>query len=185
MKKELDLNELEQLLSKLKFRFINNPTRHLGITWDDVQLKLESNLNKLWSLNQMELSGGEPDVVSFDERNNEFIFFDCSLESPIGRRSICYDDKALQSRKENKPKNSAIQMALDIGIEILSQDQYRELQKLGNYDLKTSSWIKTPENIRNLGGAIFCDKRYNTVFMYHNGAESYYSTRGFRGFIKI
>lgn len=185
MEKELHLNDFEQLFKTLKFRFENNPTRHFGILWSDVHLKLETNLKKLWSLNQMEITGGEPDVVSFDEKNNEFIFFDCSKESPTGRRSICYDDNALQSRKENKPKNSAIQMAIDMGIEILSEDQYRELQKLDNFDLKTSSWIKTPESIRNLGGAIFCDKRYNSIFLYHNGAESYYAARGFRGFIKI
>jgi len=159
--------------------------RHEGIEWSDVQAKLESNIEKLWALNEMERTGGEPDVVSKDEKSGEYIFYDCSLESPKGRRSICYDQDALESRKEHKPQSSAISMAAAMGIEILTEEQYRELQKLGNFDRKTSSWVKTPENIRKLGGALFCDRRYDTVFVYHNGAESYYGSRAFRGFLRV
>lgn len=159
--------------------------RHKDLDWAKVQAKLEKVPVKLWSLEEMEISGGEPDVIGFDKKNNEFIFCDCSEESPKGRRSICYDGEALNSRKEHKPKNSAIDMAAEMGIEILDEDQYRELQKLGNFDTKTSSWIKTPPEIRKLGGALFCDRRYNTVFAYHNGAESYYAVRGFRGILRV
>ena len=175
----------QELLQILKTRFEKNPTRHDKIKWEDVQKKLESNPEKLWSLNEMEKTEGEPDVVDFDKNTNEFLFFDCSAESPKGRRSLCYDRKALDSRKENKPKNNAVDLANEMGIEILDEEQYRHLQTLGNFDLKTSSWIKTPEEIRKLGGAVFCDRRYNTVFLYHNGAESYYSARGFRGSLKV
>jgi hypothetical protein len=185
MKNQLSSEEQKNLIQILKVRFEKNPNRHENIQWEDVQKKLESNPEKLWSLSEMERTEGEPDVVGFDENTKEYLFFDCSAESPKGRRSLCYDRKALDSRKENKPKNSAIDLANEIGIEILDEEQYRELQMLGNFDLKTSSWIKTPEEIRKLGGAIFCDKRYNTVFLYHNGAESYYAARGFRGILKV
>lgn len=174
-----------ELLGILKVRFEKNMNRHKGLEWSKVQAKLEANPDKLWSLKDMESTGGEPDVVQYDKSSDEFIFFDCSPESPKGRRSICYDQSALESRKEHKPVNSAIGMAEEIGIEILSEEQYRELQELGNFDLKTSSWVKTPTKIREHGGAIFCDKRYNHVFMYHNGAESYYGSRGFRGWLKV
>lgn len=184
-KKILSPENQQELLQILKTRFEKNPNRHDKIKWEDVQKKLESNPEKLWSLNEMERTEGEPDVVGFDEKSNEYIFIDCSAESPKGRRSLCYDRDALNSRKENKPANSAIDFANEIGIEILDEEQYRELQTLGNFDLKTSSWVKTPEDIRKLGGAVFCDKRYNTVFLYHNGAESYYAARGFRGVLKV
>lgn len=184
-KKMLSSENQQELLQILKTRFEKNPTRHDKIKWEDVQKKLESNPEKLWSLNEMEKTEGEPDVVDFDKNTNEFLFFDCSAESPKGRRSLCYDRKALDSRKENKPKNNAVDLANEMGIEILDEEQYRHLQTLGNFDLKTSSWIKTPEEIRKLGGAVFCDRRYNTVFLYHNGAESYYSARGFRGSLKV
>jgi hypothetical protein len=175
----------EELIKALKARFEKNMNRHEGIEWAKVQAKLESDARKLWSLNEMERTGGEPDVVSCDKTTGEYIFYDCSAESPKGRRSICYDREALESRKEYKPDNNAIDMASDMGIEILSEAQYRELQMLGNFDLKTSSWVKTPSEIRKLGGAIFCDRRYNHVFVYHNGAESYYGARGFRGSLRV
>lgn len=185
MKKELSTKQYEGLLKILETRFEKNMGRHKGLKWEDVQAKLEANTEKLWSLNEMEKTGGEPDVFGYDKKSREYIFYDCSEESPGGRRSFCYDREALESRKENKPKNSAVGMAVDIGIEILTEEQYRDLQKLGNFDNKTSSWVKTPSEIRKLGGAIFCDRRYNTVFVYHNGAESYYAARGFRGSLKV
>ena len=175
----------EELLRTLKARFDKNMNRHEGLEWANVQAKLETNDEKLWSLNEMEITGGEPDVVDHDKTTDEYIFYDCSAESPKGRRSVCYDRAALESRKEHKPQNNAIDMAAAMGIEILTEEQYRELQKLGNFDTKTSSWVKTPDNIRKLGGAIFCDRRYDTVFVYHNGAESYYGARGFRGSLRI
>ena len=183
--KKLSSEQQSELIKILKTRFEKNPTRHENINWENVQKKLESNPEKLWSLNEMERTEGEPDVVGYDKKTDEYLFFDCSAESPKGRRSLCYDRKALDSRKENKPANSAIDLANEIGIEILNEVQYRHLQSLGNFDLKTSSWVKTPEDIRKLGGAVFCDKRYNSVFLYHNGAESYYSARGFRGILKV
>jgi len=183
-KKELSLEQREELLKILKTRFEKNTNRHKDLEWAKVQTKLESNPQKLWSLNEMEKTGGEPDVVGYDKKTGEYIFCDCSTESPKGRRSFCYDRKALESRKENKPENNAVDMATAMGIEILTEEQYRELQKLGNFDTKTSSWVKTPSDIRILGGALFCDRRYNTVFVYHNGAESYYAARGFRGLLK-
>jgi len=175
----------EELLRALKTRFENNMNRHEGLKWAKVQAKLEANTEKLWSLNEMERTDGEPDVVGYDERTGEYIFYDCTAESPKGRRSVCYDRKALESRKQHKPENSAIDMAAAMGIEILTEEQYRELQKLGAFDTKTSSWVKTPPDIRKLGGAIFCDRRYNAVFVYHNGADSYYAARGFRGSLRI
>jgi Protein of unknown function (DUF4256) len=175
----------KELLNTLKARFEKNKSRHKGVEWATVQAKLESNTEKLWSLNEMERTGGEPDVVGYDKKTGEYIFYDCSAESPTGRRSICYDREALDSRKENKPKNSAIGMAADMGIEILTEEQYRELQKLGKFDSKTSSWVKAPAEIRKLGGAIFMDYRYDTVFVYHNGAESYYAGRAFRGSLRV
>lgn len=184
-KKKLTASQQEELLHILKTRFEKNMHRHKGIAWADVKAELESNAERLWSLNEMEMTGGEPDVVVFDKKTDTYIFYDCSAESPKERRSLCYDREALNSRKENKPANSAIDMAAEIGIEILTEEEYRQLQTLGNFDLKTSSWVKTPDDIRKLGGAIFCDRRYNTVFMYHNGAESYYAARGFRGSLKI
>lgn len=185
MNTKLSVQQSAKLLNVLKTRFEKNRTRHNGIGWTKVQIKLETNFVRLWSLNEMERTGGEPDVVGFDKKTDEYIFYDCSLESPKGRRSLCYDREALESRKENKPADSAIDMAVAMGIELLTEDQYRELQKLGTFDLKTSSWIKTPADIRKPGGALFCDRRYNTVFVYHNGAESYYAARGFRGSLKI
>lgn len=175
----------EELLSELKARFEKNMNRHKGVEWAKVQARLEANPAKMWSLSEMERTGGEPDVVGQDKKTGEYIFFDCSAESPKERRSLCYDREALDARKENKPAESAVNMAATMGIELLTEEQYRELQKLGNFDLKTSSWVKTPENIRKLGGAIFCDRRYDTVFTYHNGAESYYAARGFRGCLKV
>ncbi len=175
----------EELLRVLQARFEKNMNRHKGVEWADVQAKLETGNSKLWSLNEMERTGGEPDVIGFDKKTGEYIFYDCSQESPSGRRSLCYDREALESRKEHKPKGSAVDMAASMGIELLTEEQYRELQKLGNFDTKTSSWVKTPSNIRKLGGALFCDRRYDTVFVYHNGAESYYAARGFRGSLKI
>ncbi len=183
--KELSLEQREELLKVLKIRFEKNMNFHKGIEWSEVQEKLETNTEKLWSLNQMEETGGEPDVIGYDKETGEYIFCDCSAESPKGRRSICYDHEALESRKENKPQNSAMNMADEMGIELLTEEQYRVLQRLGNFDTKTSSWVKTPDNIRKLGGAVFCDRRYDTVFLYHNGAESYYGSRGFRGILKI
>jgi len=177
----LSKKQCEELLKALKVRFEKNMSRHKGLEWAPVHAKLEANAEKLWSLSEMERTGGEPDVVGHDKKTGEYIFFDCSEESPKGRRSICYDREALESRKENKPKDNAIGMAAAMGIELLSEEQYRELQKLGNFDTKTSSWVKTPSVVRKLGGALFCDRRFDTVFLYHNGAESYYAARGFRG----
>jgi Protein of unknown function (DUF4256) len=182
---ELALEKREELLKTLKARFEKNMERHEGLVWDKVQAKLEANTEKLSSLHEMEMTGGEPDVVGYDEETDEFIFYDCSAESPKGRRSVCYDSEALESRKKHKPENSAIDMAAAMGIELLTEEQYRDLQQLGNFDRKTSSWVKTPSTIRELGGAIFCDRRYNTVFVYHNGADSYYAARGFRGSLKV
>jgi uncharacterized protein DUF4256 len=184
-KKKLSPEQHKELLKTLKVRFEKNRNLHNGVEWTKVQAKLEANPGKLWSLDEMEITGGEPDVVGYDKKTDEYIFYDCSAESPKGRRSICYDHEALESRKEHKPENSAIEMAADMGIEILTEEQYRELQKLGNFDTKTSSWVKTPPGIRKLGGAVFCDRRYDTVFLYHNGAESYYAARGFRGSLKV
>ena len=185
MKKELSSKQREELLKTLKARFEKNMNRHKGLEWTKVHAKLQANTEKLWSLNAMEETGGEPDVVSYDKKTGEYIFFDCSAESPRDRRSVCYDDEALEKRKEHKPKDSAINMAADMGIEILSEEEYRELQELGKFDTKTSSWVKTPSQIRKLGGAVFCDRRYDTVFLYHNGADSYYAARGFRGSLKV
>ena len=184
-KKKLSAGQQKELLSKLKARFEKNMKRHKGVEWAKVQAKLEAKPEKLWSLNEMETTGGEPDVVGYDKKTGEYIFYDCSAESPKGRRSICYDREAWESRKENKPENTAMDMAADMGIEMLTEEQYRELQKLGNFDTKTSSWVKTPSDIRKLGGAVFCDRRYDTVFLYHNGAESYYAARGFRGLLRV
>lgn len=184
-KKKLSSGEREELLLALRERFEKNMKRHKGLEWAKVEAKLDGNAEKLWSLNEMETTGGEPDVVGQDKKTGEYIFYDCAAESPKGRRSVCYDHEALESRKEHKPGNSAIQMAAELGIEILTEEQYRELQKLGDFDTKTSSWIKTPAEIRKLGGAVFCDRRYDTVFLYHNGAESYYAARGFRGALKV
>ncbi len=181
----LSNKQAEELLRALKARFEENMNRHKGIEWAQVQAKLEANAKKLWSLNEMEKTGGEPDVVGHDKKTGEYIFYDCSAESPKSRRSVCYDGEALESRKEHKPKDSALNMAAAMGVELLTEEQYRELQKLGNFDTKTSSWVKTPSDIRKLGGALFCDRRYNTVFVYHNGAESYYAARGFRGWLKV
>lgn len=175
----------EEFLSVLKIRFEKNTNRHKGIEWSKVQEKLEANPEKLWILDDMEITGGEPDVVGYDKKTGEYIFYDCSAETPKDRRSICYDNEALASRKEHKPKNSATGMATEMGIDILSEEQYRNLQQLGEFDLKTSSWVKTPGNIRKLGGALFCDRRFGHVFTYHNGAESYYAGRGFRGLLKV
>ena len=183
--KKLPPEQREELLKVLKVRFQKNMNRHKSLEWPKVQAKLEANPGKLWSLNEMEMTGGEPDVVAHDKKAGEYMFYDCAAESPKGRRSICYDHEALEARKEHKPENSAIEMAGDMGIELLTEEQYRELQKLGNFDLKTSSWVKTPPEIRKLGGALFCDRRYDTVFLYHNGAESYYAARGFRGSLKV
>jgi len=184
-KKELSPEQREELLRALKSRFEKNMSRHQGLEWAKVQAKLEANSEKLWSLIEMERTGGEPDVVGFDESAGEYIFYDCSAESPKGRRSVCYDREGLESRKEHKPENNAVDMTAEMGIELLTDEQYRELQKLGNFDTKTSSWVKTPSDVRNLGGALFCDRRYGNVFMYHNGAESYYAVRAFRGSLKI
>jgi hypothetical protein len=185
MKKELSSKQREDLFNILKARFEKNINRHKGLEWSKIQARLKVNDEKLWSLNEMEITGGEPDVVGHDKKTGEYIFYDCSPESPKGRRSLCYDREALDSRKEYKPENSAIDMAAAIGVELLTEEQYRELQKIGNFDTKTSSWITTPPDIRKLGGALFCDRRYNTVFVYHNGAESYYAARGFRGSLKV
>ena len=184
-KKELLPEQRKELLSTLKARFEKNMKRHKGLVWAKVQTKLEANPEKLWSLDDMETTGGEPDVVGYDKKTDEYIFYDCSAESPKDRRSLCYDRRALESRKEHKPKNSAMDMAANMGIEILTEEQYRELQEHGEFDTKTSSWVKTPGEIRALGGAVFCDRRYNTVFLYHNGAESYYAARGFRGSLRV
>lgn len=184
-KKQLSSQQRQELLETLKARFEKNMARHKGLEWSKVQAKLEASQEKLWSLAQMEATGGAPDVVDHDKRTGDYIFFDCSAETPKGRRSYCYDRAALESRKEHKPKNNAIDVAAAMGIEILSEEQYRELQKLGEFDLKTSSWVKAPAEIRKLGGALFCDRRYNRVFVYHNGAESYYAARGFRGSLRV
>ncbi|HLA55531.1 MAG TPA: DUF4256 domain-containing protein [Flavobacterium sp.] len=184
-KKELSPEQSDALFTALKGRFEKNMNRHKGLEWAKVQIKLEANAKKLWSLNEMEITGGEPDVVGYDKKTGEYIFYDCSAESPKDRRSLCYDRQALDARKEHKPKNSAIDMADAMGIEILTEEEYRELQQLGNFDTKTSSWIKTPSSIRKHGGAVFCDRRYDNVFLYHNGADSYYAARGFRGSLRI
>lgn len=185
MEKELSAIQRDGILGALKARFDKHLNRHKGIEWAIVQARLEANVEKLWSLNGMEQTGGEPDVVGYDKFTDEYILVDCSPESPVGRRSLCYDREALESRKEHKPNNSALGMAADMGIEILTEEQYRQLQELGEFDLKTSSWIKTPDDVRKLGGALFCDRRYGKVFVYHNGAESYYGARGFRGSLRI
>ncbi|MDF1550750.1 MAG: DUF4256 domain-containing protein [Bacteroidales bacterium] len=184
-KKTLMPQQRKDLITALKTRFEKNMDRHKNLEWAKIQAKLDADIEKLVSLNEMESTGGEPDVVGYDNKTGDYIFYDCSAESPKGRRSLCYDGEALESRKEHKPVNSAIELAGAMGIEILTEEQYRGLQQLGKFDLKTSSWVKTPSDIRKLGGAIFCDRRYNTVFMYHNGAESYYASRGFRGSLKV
>ena len=184
-KRELPSEPREELIRTLKIRFEKNSSRHEGLEWTKVQAKLEAHPEKLWSLNEMETTGGEPDVVGYDQKMDEYIFYDCSAESPKDRRSLCYDRKALESRKANKPENNVLDMAADMGIEILTEEQYRVLQQLGSFDLKTSSWIQTPTEIRQAGGALFCDRRYNHVFVYHNGADSYYAARGFRGLLRV
>ncbi len=184
-KQELSAGQRDELLRTLQARFQTNMTRHKGLVWGEVEDRLESNAEKLWSISEMERTGGEPDVVAYDKKTSEYIFYDCSAESPKGRRSLCYDREALDSRKEHKPKGSAMDMAAAMGIELLTEQEYRELQKLGEFDTKTSSWVKTPPNIRKLGGALFCDRRFDTVFVYHNGAESYYAARGFRGWLRV
>jgi len=184
-KKDLSAEQREPLLRALKARFEKNMNRHKGLEWAPVQAKLEANVAKLWSLHEMERTGGEPDVVGHDKKTGEYIFYDCAAESPKGRRSVCYDREALESRKEHKPEDNAMGMAAAMGIELLGEEQYRDLQKLGNFDAKTSSWVKTPSAIRKLGGALFCDRRYDTVFVYHNGAESYYAARAFRGSLRV
>jgi len=184
-KKELTREQRDQLLKALKIRFEKNMNRHAGLEWATVQARLEANAEKLWSLNQMEQTGGEPDVVDHNKKTGEYIFYDCSAESPKARRSFCYDGEALQSRKENKPKDNAIDAAAAMGIELLTEEQYRKLQTLGEFDTKTSSWLQTPSRIRDLGGALFGDRRFDTVFVYHNGAESYYAARGFRGSLSV
>jgi len=183
--KKLSPEERDALIKLLKTRFEKNKNRHKGLEWSGVQAKLEASADKLWSLHEMEETGGEPDVVGQDKKTGEYVFFDCSAESPKGRRSVCYDREALQSRKEHKPENNAVDMAAAMGIELLTEEQYRELQQLGEFDTKTSSWVVTPAAIRKLGGALFCDRRYDTVFTYHNGAQSYYSARAFRGCLKV
>ncbi len=185
MKNELTKKQGEELLAILKARFEKNMNRHKGIAWAGVQARLDAGSKKLWSLSQMEQTGGEPDVADYDKKTGEYIFYDCAPESPAGRRSLCYDSAALNARKENKPANNAMDVAAAMGIELLTEEQYRYLQKSGNFDTKTSSWIATPPEIRKLGGALFCDRRYNTVFVYHNGAESYYAARGFRGLLRV
>jgi len=184
-KKELSPEQRKELLGVLKARFEKNMNRHQGLAWANAQARLEANAEKLWSINEMERTGGEPDIVGHDKKTGECIFYDCSPESPKDRRSLCYDREALESRKENKPKDNATDMAAAMGIELLTEEQYRGLQKLGNFDTKTSSWVKTPSDIRKLGGALFCDRRYDTVFVYHNGAESYYAARAFRGSLRV
>jgi len=184
-KRNLSPAQREELLGVLKARFEKNMGRHKGLDWSKVQAKLEANTEKLWSLNEMERTGGEPDVVGHDKKTGEYVFYDCSIESPKGRRSICYDREALEARKENKPKDSAVDMATAMGVELLTEEEYRVLQKLGEFDPKSSSWVKTPAEIRKLGGALYCDRRYDTVFLYHNGADSYYAARGFRGSLRV
>ncbi len=183
--KSMNIKQREELIRILTNRFENNMNRHQGIKWAKVREKLEAHPEKMWSLSEMESSGGEPDVVGYDEKSSEYIFYDCSAESPEGRRNVCYDQAALEARKANKPGDSAMNMAAGMGIELLTEEQYRELQKLGKFDVKTSSWVKTPGEIRKLGGALFCDRRYDHVFVYHNGADSYYGGRGFRGLLKV
>jgi hypothetical protein len=185
LKKELSQEQRVELLRTLKARFEKNMNRHKSLEWSEIVARLEANTEKLLSLNEMESTGGEPDVVGHDKKTGEYIFYDCSVESPKGRRNVCYDREALESRKEHKPDNSAVDMAADMGIELLTEEQYRDLQKLGSFDLKTSSWVKTPAEIRKHGGAIFCDRRYDHVFVYHNGAESYYGARAFRGSLRV
>ena len=182
---DLSLEQREALFSALKARFEENMNRHQGLEWAQVQAKLDANAEKLWSLHEMERTGGEPDVVDHDKKKDEYIFYDCSAESPKGRRSVCYDREALESRKKHKPENNALDMATAMGIDLLTEEQYRALQKLENFDMKTSSWVQTPSDIRELGGALFCDYRYGQVFLYHNGASSYYGARGFRGSLKV
>jgi len=184
-KKKLSSEESAKLTNALKARFEKNMNRHQGLQWAKVQARLEANPEKLWSLHEMETTGGEPDVIGHDKGTGEYIFYDCSAESPKGRRSVCYDREALEARKENKPKDSAVNMATAMGIELLTEEQYRELQRLGEFDTKTSSWVKTPSEIRKLDGALFCDRRFDHVFLYHNGAESYYAARGFRGSLRV
>ncbi|MFT3739076.1 MAG: DUF4256 domain-containing protein [Breznakibacter sp.] len=184
-KQELTALQCDALLNTLRARFLKHVNRHTGIEWDNVRARLSGNAPKLWSLNEMEQTGGEPDVIGHDSVTGEYLFCDCSAESPKGRRSVCYDGEALVSRKEHKPADSAVEMATAMGIDLLTEGQYRELQQLGDFDTKTSSWVKTPGGIRKLGGALFCDRRYNTVFLYHNGAESYYAARGFRGMLRV
>jgi hypothetical protein len=184
-KQALSLEQREEILSVLQTRFEKNMHRHEGLEWAKVQAKLDANPEKLWSLGEMEATGGEPDVVGYDEKKDEYIFYDCSAESPKGRRSVCYDREALEARKKHKPENSAMDMAADMGIELLTEEQYRALQKLENFDMKTSSWVQTPSEIRKLGGALFCDFRFGQVFLYHNGADSYYGARGFRGSLRV
>jgi hypothetical protein len=183
--KELSQEDRDELLGVLKARFEKNMNRHESLEWDKIQARLDADPKKLWSLNEMEKSGGEPDVIGYDEEKDEFLFYDCSKESPKGRRSVCFDREALESRKKHKPENSAMDMANAMGIDILTEEQYRELQKLGEFDLKTSSWVQTPLAIRKLGGALFCDRRFDHVFVYHNGADSYYGSRGFRGSLRV
>lgn len=182
---KINSEQTEELLNILQIRFGKNMSRHLGMEWADIHARLKSSEDKLWSLNEMEMTGGEPDVVSYDDKADEYIFFDCSIETPGGRRSVCYDREGLESRKEHRPENNAIDMAAEMGIEMLTEEQYRALQKLGKFDAKTSSWIKTPAEIRKLGGALFADFRYGTVFVYHNGAQSYYGARAFRGSLRV
>jgi len=184
-KTNLSSKQREDLLKALKSRFEKNMNRHKGLDWPKVQSRLEGNPEKLWSLSEMERTGGEPDIVGYDRKTGEYIFYDCAADSPSGRRSLCYDREALDSRKANKPKGNAVEMAAAMGIELLTEEEYRELQQLGDFDTKTSSWVKTPLNVRKLGGAIFCDRRFDTVFTYHNGAESYYAGRAFRGSLKV
>src|SRR6187431_188737 len=184
-KKQLSPKQCGELLTALKARFEKNLNRHKGLEWAKVQAKLEANAEKLWSLSEMEKTGGEPDVVGHDQKTNEYIFFDCSAESPKGRTSVCYDREGLESRKEHKPKNNAMDMAAAMGIELLTEDQYRKLQQFGDFDMKTSSWVKTPSDIRKLGGALYCDRRYGRVFVGHNGAQSYYAARAFRGWVRV
>lgn len=185
MNKILSPKTHEDLFKTLKTRFEKNMNRHVGLSWSEIEKRLQANTEKLWSLNEMEMTGGEPDVVRYDTNTDEYNFYDCAPESPKERRSLCYDQVALESRKEHKPKNNVINFAKTMGVELLTEEQYRDLQKLGEFDTKTSSWVKTPEEIRKLGGAIFCDRRYNTVFTYHNGAESYYASRGFRSLLRV
>jgi len=182
---ELSTSEKDELLKTLKMRFEKNANRHKGMEWTKVQAKIQANPEKIWSLNEMEMTGGEPDVIGQDKSTGEYIFCDCAAESPKGRRSICYDHKALNARKEHKPADSALNMATDMGIELLTEQEYRELQQIGHFDMKTSSWIQTPDDVRKLGGALFCDYRYDKVFVYHNGADSYYAARGFRGLLRV